>query len=276
VIIHELYEKGAHGLYESLKDVITQKTVEINPKGIEPYKIENVANFITISNHGDALPLFDRDRRYLVVRCADDPRYGGGTERSQDYYARLFSCIGTPDAPGDEARRAVQWLQRRDIKLNCQNNAPETEAKTEMVEASRSSLEKFLREAMEAKAWPLPCPIINAPDVVEALPVSIESRDRNIKTVEATLREIGARPLMKLGAIYTASGRKRLWALDGRDLAKFEKMSRVDVAAIYDKGRKSEYRNAADSAADDFDIADAPEIIAPNVTAAPLAPDPWD
>lgn len=276
VIIHELREKGTAGLYDTLKELITQPTVKINLKGIEAFDIENTANFLTISNHEDALPLDDRDGRYLVIRCADEPRYGWRTPQSEEYYGRLFEGVGTPDAPGDEARRVLHFLQNREIKLNCTSLAPETEAKAEMVEASRSNLEKFLRNALEAKLPPLACPIINSNDVVSALSSDIEAYARNQRSVEAALREIGARPLSKLGQINTASGKRRLWALDGRRVSDFLKLGRTEVAAIYDEGQKRTRLDAeTESAADDFGVADAP-LVPEQPAAEPALREPWD
>src|SRR5258705_13619423 len=108
VIIHELREKGARGLYDELKEYITQGTTSINLKGIEAHEVDNFAAFLTITNHDDAIPIDDNERRYLVIRCADDPRFGKGTDASTAYYNRLFRCIGTSDEPGDEARKFLR------------------------------------------------------------------------------------------------------------------------------------------------------------------------
>ncbi len=256
VIIHELREKGTQGLYDVLKELITQKTVPINLKGVEAFEIENAANFLTISNHNDALPLYEQDGRYLVIRCADEPRFGRGGDRSKDYYTRLFDCIGTADNPGDEARRVLRWLQRRVIKLNCENVAPETEAKAEMVEASRSNLEKFLRNALETKSPPLSCPIINPSDVLGMLSMEVENHARNLRSVEAALREVGARPLTRFGQVRTASGKKRLWALDGRRASYFLAKPPANVATIYDEGQKFARRNNRSDAEVDFGFAE--------------------
>jgi hypothetical protein len=237
VIIHELREKGARTLADTLKPVITEDTVPINLKNIEPFEIDNFANLLTISNHEDAIPLDDDEGRYLVIRCADQPWGGRGTDKSKVYYQRLFDCIGTADAPGDEARRVLSWLLKRKITLDCRNIAPETEAKADMVESSRSDLEKFLHEAKENGEPPLACAIINPGDVLDFLPPNVPSVLRNRRAVELALRELGAKPLSQFKQIHTASGKKRLWALDGQRLAEFYKMPRAEIAAIYDAGR---------------------------------------
>ena len=236
VIIHELREKGARGLYDELKEYITQGTTSINLKGIEAHEVDNFSAFLTITNHDDAIPIDDNERRYLVIRCADDPRFGKGTDQSREYYDRLFACIGTSDAPGDEARKFLRFLRARDLsKYNGQGPAPETEAKADMVEASLNSVERFVREKLEVREWPLCGPIISPVDVLNELPFDLDKANRTIGNVEAALREIGARPLKEYKQLRTKTGRKRLWALEGstvRDIVKTK--SHKDVTAIYD------------------------------------------
>jgi hypothetical protein len=251
VIIHELREKGARGLYDELKEYITQGTTSINLKGIEAHELDNFAAFLTITNHDDAIPIDDNERRYLVIRCADDPRFGKGTDQSREYYDRLFGCIGTSDEPGDEARRFLRWLRARDISgYNGQGPAPETEAKADMVEAGQDSVQRFIREKMELNEWPLGADIINPQDVSKELPFETENHLRTQKHVEAALREFGCRPLKELGPLRTKSGRKRLWARDGskvKDIYK-AKATRTSVIAIYDAAVAE--RTARDEQAD--------------------------
>jgi hypothetical protein len=245
IIIHELREKGARGLYDELKELITQGTVGINLKGVESFEVGNFANFFTISNHEDALPIDDQEGRYLVIRCADEPAFGKGTSRSKEYYKRLFACVGSPDEPGDEARRVLNLLLTRDLSnwdgkgssYDGRGTAPETEAKADMVEASRSSLEKFLLWALETGERPFSCSIINPKDVLNALPLDIEAASRNVRAVEMALREIGARPLSKYKAIHTSTGRKRLWAVKGATVPHlYATKTHREIAAIYDEG----------------------------------------
>jgi Family of unknown function (DUF5906)/Bifunctional DNA primase/polymerase, N-terminal len=258
VIIHELREKGARGLYDELKEYITQGTTSINLKGIEAHEVDNFAAFLTITNHDDALPMDDNERRYLVIRCADDPRFGKLTPASTEYYNRLFACIGTSDAPGDEARRFLTWLRARDISgYNGQGPAPETEAKADMVEAGQNGVERFVREKLEVGEWPLSGPIISPQDVLNELPFDMEKHLRTIGKVEAALREIGARPLKEYKQLRTKTGRKRLWARDGSEVKEITAtMTHADVTATYDamtaaRARAEEQADAAE-AVDEF------------------------
>ena len=46
--------------------MITEPTIEVNPKGINPYKIQNHVAMFGISNEPDALPIQRGDRRWQV------------------------------------------------------------------------------------------------------------------------------------------------------------------------------------------------------------------
>ncbi|WMT75078.1 DUF5906 domain-containing protein [Bradyrhizobium sp. Ash2021] len=236
VIIHELREKGARGLYDELKEYITQGTTSINLKGIEAHEVDNFAAFLTITNHDDAIPIDDNERRYLVIRCADDPRFGKGTTASTAYYDQLFGCIGTSDEPGDEARKFLRFLRARDIKgYNGQGPAPETEAKADMVEAGQDSVQRFVRDRLEANEWPLGASIISPQDVLNELPFEVEKHLRTQKHIEAALREFGAKPLNDLGPLRTKTGRKRLWARDGSTVKQVcAEMGRAGAIRLYD------------------------------------------
>jgi hypothetical protein len=232
VIIHELREKGARGLYDELKEYITQGTTSINLKGIEAHEVDNFAAFLTITNHFDAIPIDDQERRYLVIRCADAPQFGKGTAASDAYYNRLFRCVGTTDEPGDEARKFLKFLRERKLgTYNGQGTAPETEAKAEMVGASLDGVQRFVREKLEAGEWPLSGAIISPKDVLVAMGNSVAPVLRTEGHVENCLREIGAGPLSGFGPVRTTTGRKRLWALDVKPV--YATMDKKQVAATY-------------------------------------------
>jgi len=150
VIIHELREKGARGLYDELKEVITQPTVSINLKGIEAFEVESFAGILTISNHDDAIPIDDQEGRYLVIRCADAPNFGKGTAASAAYYTRLFGCIGTSDAPGDEARKVLRYPSARSIE--CTTRYRNRGEPTSSVASAESRKPRLLRRTRSGQS----------------------------------------------------------------------------------------------------------------------------
>ena len=69
VCIEEIRVSGSnkHDIMDKLKTPITGVDVEVHNKGLKPYNIVNVTNYMFCSNYPDALPVTATDRRYLVV-----------------------------------------------------------------------------------------------------------------------------------------------------------------------------------------------------------------
>src|SRR5581483_5502400 len=111
--IHELVPDRRVDLASRLKGVITEAYLWVNEKFISRFRAENRTNLFCCSNHRDALKIGRRDRRWLVVQGASDPfgvdENGATTTQTTRYYERLFSCLGTTEAPGDEVRRIKGW-----------------------------------------------------------------------------------------------------------------------------------------------------------------------
>jgi hypothetical protein len=252
ITIHELRKKGRYDIADVLQVLITQKTVSLNMKNIEAFEIENFANFLLITNTATAIPQEASERRYLVIRCVDETRFGDNhgqpTDRTSRYYKNLFGSIGTPETPGDEARRVLWWLSKRTIKLDGESFAPETAARIEMVEATREPLEAYLGDALRERMPPFCSSVVNVTDIVDALPTSIPSRYHNEASVRSTLRSLGCRPI-EVGKVRTASGRKRLWALSRQKATWLAQKNVKELAAIYDRGRvrASEFREGEDA-----------------------------
>jgi Family of unknown function (DUF5906) len=104
-VIEEIMLVGAirHQLYNAMKEFVTNNIVDINPKGAQSYQTYNSTNHCALTNHNDALPMEQTDRRWLVIftpwsSLDDMARYCGIT--------------------------AAQWKQRSDLidhaKEHCQ------------------------------------------------------------------------------------------------------------------------------------------------------------
>jgi hypothetical protein len=264
-IIHEL--KGKFETVEVLKDLITQTTIEINLKGIEAFEIENFVNFLTISNHDDAVPLDDDDRRWLGLECAKIPfgalpKPSGNkpytrTPEMDAYYTALFEAQ-PPDKPAtDETRRFLGWLLKRNIVLDCQQIAPATKAHAKVVDASRSSLETLIVQMRADKVWPFNATVFAVADLFEAIDMSkVEAKHHHIKAVEKAARKIGCQPLMNSEGtdtlrVRTTVGHKRLWVY-ATDAASMTKQPPQALVAIYERARSAKRKTDDAEVADDF------------------------
>jgi hypothetical protein len=116
-VIEELMTLGRKEVANRLKPAITDPTIRIEEKNCSLYSIPNCLNFISFTNHEDALPIEHGDRRWLVVFSPAKPRDGA-------YYRDLFDFLD-----GDGAAYVKQWLLKRKVGLNPHGVAPFTAGK---------------------------------------------------------------------------------------------------------------------------------------------------
>jgi len=88
------YPDGRHEIVESLKPLITNDWLPIEPKGVDQLNVHVCANFLLNSNHLDAIRKTRNDRRYCVFYTAqqsaeDVERDGMGGDYFPDLYAWL-------------------------------------------------------------------------------------------------------------------------------------------------------------------------------------------
>nr|WP_246736406.1 primase-helicase family protein [Enterovirga sp. DB1703] len=141
VIVQEMIRHEKQDTYEKLKALITgtgTDTVVINIKNKPHYVVKNTACFMFFTNHADALKLSGQDRRYFIVEAAPQrPRDGA-------YYAKL----GEWYERGGYGR-ILRYLQSVDLTGFDAATPKWTNAKTTMLEASRSMPERWIIEAFE-------------------------------------------------------------------------------------------------------------------------------
>jgi len=127
---------------EALKSFLSEKTRVINPKYRTPYEVHNFMGVLMFSNHLDALPLDETDRRVYVARCTRTPR-------DPSYFDYIY------DAIRDRAtlRSIYERLLAVDLQeFNIESRAPVSEVKAEMIEEARSDEETELRRLI--REWP--------------------------------------------------------------------------------------------------------------------------
>lgn len=138
-----------HNRYDVLnrvKPFITNKVIEIHPKGRNPYNVENTTNYILFTNYRDAMPLSPNERRFLVLfsqwQKAEELRTF--KDENPDYYVDLYAALD------DSAPALRQWLLQYEIPsdFNPQGDAPITAAFDYMVDASTPPDVKVLQEAI--------------------------------------------------------------------------------------------------------------------------------
>jgi Family of unknown function (DUF5906) len=127
---------------EALKSFLSEKTRVINKKYRAPYEVQNYLGVMMFSNHIDALPIDNADRRIYVARCTEEAR-------DSAYFDYIYDAIKDPAT----IRALYELMLRTDLKgFSVEGRAPMTAAKQRMIEESRSDEEGELRAII--KEWP--------------------------------------------------------------------------------------------------------------------------
>ena len=200
VVVEEMMAMGRQEMMNTLKSLITEPRVEINPKYVHEYQIPNRVNFMFFSNHSDALKLEDGDRRYMVVHCP-------GAPKSEEYYRKLFRWTER-NGPA-----LAHYLSSRDLSaFNPHAHAPRTAAKRAMLEENRPALEQYIKMKVDAREVPFDREIVSTSDLIQSLTEGGPFTPR-----EATASAVG-RALSRLGRIkkqvrFENKARKTFWAI---------------------------------------------------------------
>lgn len=123
----------------TLKRLITQRTVTINIKFIPQYDVPDCINYLFTSQHPDAFFIEDTDRRYFVNEViADDPL-------PMSFYTEYDRWLW-----GDGPSFLFDWLLKRKIKnFNPAAPPPRTSAKDRMVRSSKGELAAWVQDLRE-------------------------------------------------------------------------------------------------------------------------------
>lgn len=219
--IEELDDVEKNIVKHTLHPIITQEELTINDKGISTFKSRNCFGIFAMTNEDAAIRLSSQDRRYLVVRTHAQPK-------SQHYYHDLYSILDDNEALGAIAH---QLLMRDLGEYNAQARAPDTEAKSEMVQAGMSDLELWMSE--NAGVWPLSGRVLAVDDVIAQLPARLERMQRLSSHIMSILKHrFKGIPLGQCR--LPDKTRKSLWVINGSGLSKIEG---ANYGAIYVKDR---------------------------------------
>jgi hypothetical protein len=129
---------------DTLKRLITQRSITINTKFIPHYSVPDCINYFFTSNHPDAFFMSDNDRRFFINEVIGDPL-------PQSFYDRYNEWLW-----GDGPKALFHYLLSRDIsKFNPNAAAFRTAAKERMVLTGKGELASWVRELKENPDWHL-------------------------------------------------------------------------------------------------------------------------
>lgn len=122
-----------YAILDKMKPLITNDTIAVVAKRKDEKTVPNFTSYMMFTNHADAIPVGDNDRRYCVISTrhttkADLFEQHGGAEGVGQYFERLFSeCRRRADAL---ARFLLDW--EISAGFDAAGRAPETEGLVSM------------------------------------------------------------------------------------------------------------------------------------------------
>lgn len=137
-------------ILDQLKPMISNDVIAVEPKGQTRYHAPNFASYMMMTNHLDAVPVSDSDRRYCAIftrhRTQEDLfDQLGGKDAASQYFDKLFG----------ETRRRVDaigcYLANRKVssEFNPHGRAPVTKGIEEMRQANVSDDRMAIEDAMQ-------------------------------------------------------------------------------------------------------------------------------
>ena len=118
---------------DALKTVITENKIDINQKNMPVRTAENLCNLIFLSNNFDPIRISQMDRRYVITEVS--AKHVGDIA----YFDALFDSFQQPSFYDE----LYTFFMKRDISGYKPNVIPETAAKREIKELTKSSYQLF-------------------------------------------------------------------------------------------------------------------------------------
>ena len=124
-----------HSQFDTMKHLITDNRMRITPKGIDNYEIDNMCNFILVSNNAMCLKLESGDRRYCCFQV--NPAKKG----DEKYWNNIHGEVLTDET----AKHFYRYLEEYESDVSL-NKIPKTKLKEKIIQLSLPSYKKFIED----------------------------------------------------------------------------------------------------------------------------------
>lgn len=135
VILGEVQEFSARVDAERLKEIITSPTINIEPKGKDPYTIKSCHRFIGNTNQHNCLAPSVNDRRSVIIECWKTPQ-------PREYFNNMFKLI----ADDTVVEAWFDYLSHRDISEFNPKVLPVTDIKKQLAYMHMPAAHRFFIE----------------------------------------------------------------------------------------------------------------------------------
>lgn len=207
-----------------LKHLITGTTLYINQKNIPVFEQPNLMNLLFTSNHPDAFHLDGNDRRMFVHAANVAPL-------TAEFYREYGAWIDSVE--GQAA--LMDHLMHVDLAgFNPHGHAPHTAARMEMIEMSKTDVERFAADVFTDDFVDnvIHAEVISLDELTDRFNNSTKGQRSNPTAMAKALRRCAA---YTRNRVSTISGRKMLISIRRHDL--WMTADKSEWADEYEKGR---------------------------------------
>lgn len=149
IAVEEVDMKGT-AIAARLLTYITERRIEIRAMRTDPYTADNLTNWIFLTNHKDAVPITNNDRRYAIMYSAQQSAVDIERVMPQSFFATLDHWAHQQDGWNHVTTFLHDYQVDPEFDpLGACKRAPETSSKAEAIVESRSFLENFIAECIE-------------------------------------------------------------------------------------------------------------------------------
>lgn len=154
-----IHGTNKYEILDRMKPFLTNDTVSIEEKGRDHRTVPNFTSYLLLTNHLDAIPLADGDRRYCVLYShwqSEGQMFDelGGRLGAEKYFDALFGDLNV-----ERVGSLAYYLKTRKISdsFSPRGRAPETKARQRMINLAISPERQMLEDAISEHK----CPVIN-------------------------------------------------------------------------------------------------------------------
>jgi len=159
-VIEEIRISGENRfeLIDRLKPFVSNNVVQIEEKGRDQRTVPNFQTYLLLTNHKDALPVNENDRRYAPIfsRVQSEQQLFdelGGRQGAEEYFTKLFN-------ESERRADALSWFLRKwkiSDEFSAKGRAPHTSAREEMIALGVSPDRSLIEDTIEQ----MNCAVIN-------------------------------------------------------------------------------------------------------------------
>ena len=148
-----------YSILDRMKPLLTNDVIPVVHKGVNERHVPNFTSYMMFTNHADAIPVGENDRRYCAIftrqtRLSDLFDQHGGREATAEYFRVLFS--GSERRADALARFLLDWKISPDFDAS--TRAPDTEGLHRMRSLNVSDDKDMVEAAVEDHA----CVVVGA------------------------------------------------------------------------------------------------------------------